>query len=148
MAEPGASSGGRHNHEGKGGGLTARPALEPASGPQTMSVTVVICVAPRHTQQWTLDLPAGAVVADALQACLQGDAWRDLQSDVQTGRTVCGIWGRALPWDTALQDQDRVEIYRPLKVDPKVARRERFAKQGARTTGLFSSKRPGAKAGY
>lgn len=49
---------------------------------------------------------------------------------------------------TVLQHQDRVEVYRALKVDPKVARRERFAKQGARTTGLFASKRPGAKAGY
>jgi putative ubiquitin-RnfH superfamily antitoxin RatB of RatAB toxin-antitoxin module len=41
-----------------------------------------------------------------------------------------------------------VEIYRPLRVDPKVARRERFVKQGARTAGLFVKKRPGAKAGY
>jgi sulfur carrier protein len=47
-----------------------------------------------------------------------------------------------------LQDGDRLEIYRPLKVDPKVARRERFARQGAKTTGLFAKRRPGAKAGY
>ncbi|MGH8819682.1 MAG: RnfH family protein, partial [Rhodoferax sp.] len=31
---------------------------------------------------------------------------------------------------------------------PKVARRERFRKQGARTAGLFAKKRPGAKPGY
>ena len=43
---------------------------------------------------------------------------------------------------------DRVEIYRPLKVDPKVARRERFVRQGARATGLFARRRPGGKAGY
>jgi putative ubiquitin-RnfH superfamily antitoxin RatB of RatAB toxin-antitoxin module len=47
-----------------------------------------------------------------------------------------------------LQDHDRVEICRALTVDPKVARRARFVKQGARTTGLFARKRPGAKAGY
>ncbi|MDH5708755.1 MAG: RnfH family protein, partial [Hylemonella sp.] len=47
-----------------------------------------------------------------------------------------------------LRDLDRVELYRPLKVDPKVARRERFARQGARGAGLFASKRAGAKAGY
>jgi uncharacterized protein len=29
-----------------------------------------------------------------------------------------------------------------------VARRERFAKQGARTSGLFAQRRPGAKSGY
>jgi len=47
-----------------------------------------------------------------------------------------------------LRAGDRLEIYRPLRVDPKVARRERFAKQGARTTGLFARQRPGAKTGY
>jgi putative ubiquitin-RnfH superfamily antitoxin RatB of RatAB toxin-antitoxin module len=43
---------------------------------------------------------------------------------------------------------DRVEVYRALTVDPKTARRERFARQGARTTGLFAKQREGAKAGY
>ena len=35
-----------------------------------------------------------------------------------------------------------------LRVDPKVARRERFNDQGAKSAGLFTKKRPGAKAGY
>ncbi len=43
---------------------------------------------------------------------------------------------------------DRLEIYRPLTVDPKVARRERFSRQGARTTGLFARRRAGGKSGY
>jgi putative ubiquitin-RnfH superfamily antitoxin RatB of RatAB toxin-antitoxin module len=47
-----------------------------------------------------------------------------------------------------LQDGDRLEVYRPLRVDPKVARRERFKGQGARTAGLFAKRRPGAKPGY
>ncbi|MEO5606317.1 MAG: RnfH family protein, partial [Polaromonas sp.] len=46
-----------------------------------------------------------------------------------------------------LQDADRIEIYRELRVDPKVARRERFNQQGAKRAGLFA-KSPGAKAGY
>ena len=83
-------------------------------------------------------------MADALQACASGSAWRQ----VSKGTALCGIWGRVVEKTTVLQHQDRVEVYRALKVDPKVARRERFAKQGARTTGLFASKRPGAKAGY
>jgi sulfur carrier protein len=41
-----------------------------------------------------------------------------------------------------------VELYRPLKVDPKLARRERFNRQGAGTTGLFAKRRAGAKSGY
>lgn len=59
-----------------------------------------------------------------------------------------GVWGRKSTPDHLLKDLDRVEIYRPLTVDPKVARRERFARQGARTAGLFEKKRDGAKAGY
>jgi hypothetical protein len=37
---------------------------------------------------------------------------------------------------------------RPLKVDPKEARRQRFVKQGTRGAGLFANRRPGAKPGY
>jgi putative ubiquitin-RnfH superfamily antitoxin RatB of RatAB toxin-antitoxin module len=33
-----------------------------------------------------------------------------------------------------------VEVLRPLQVDPKVARRERFVKQGTRGAGLFAKK--------
>jgi putative ubiquitin-RnfH superfamily antitoxin RatB of RatAB toxin-antitoxin module len=53
-----------------------------------------------------------------------------------------------MPWNTVLRDGDRVELCRELRVDPKVARRERFSKQGARRAGLFAKKRPGAAAGY
>jgi putative ubiquitin-RnfH superfamily antitoxin RatB of RatAB toxin-antitoxin module len=68
--------------------------------------------------------------------------------NLKLSTAVFGIWGRKSTLDQVLRDQDRLEIYRPLTVDPKVARRERFAKQGARTTGLFEKKRLGAKAGY
>lgn len=110
-----------------------------------LTVVLVACTAPRQTQQWPLSLPQGATVADALEACGQGAA---LSMGGEEGRWLVGVWGRPAAPETVLQDLDRVELYRPLKVDPKVARRERFAQQGARTTGLFASKRPGAKAGY
>jgi putative ubiquitin-RnfH superfamily antitoxin RatB of RatAB toxin-antitoxin module len=47
-----------------------------------------------------------------------------------------------------LRDLDRIEICRALAVDPKVARRERFQKQGSSRAGLFSKRRVGAKPGY
>ena len=59
-----------------------------------------------------------------------------------------GVWRRKAALTQVLRDHDRVEVYRPLLVDPKVARRERFARQGARSAGLFASRRAGAKAGY
>ncbi len=61
---------------------------------------------------------------------------------------MVGVWGRKASASQVLRERDRIEIYRPLQVDPKVARRERFRKQGARTSGLFAHKRDGGKAGY
>ena len=43
-----------------------------------------------------------------------------------------GIWGRAVSWDAALGEGDRLEIYRPLAVDPKEARRQRGRRQAER----------------
>ena len=40
-----------------------------------------------------------------------------------------GIWGRACVPGTVLREGDRLEIYRPLKVDPKEARRQRYRQQ-------------------
>jgi sulfur carrier protein len=47
-----------------------------------------------------------------------------------------------------LKDGDRLEIYRPLLVDPKLARKQRFKRQGKGRTGLFARRRVGAVAGY
>ena len=114
-------------------------ATEPA-----LNVTVCLGGAARECQEVVLQLPAGSCVVDAIRVSglLQGlpDDWVD---SLQTG-----IWGRKQAPDQVLREGDRVELCRPLKVDPKVARRERFSKQGARTTGLFSKRRAGAKSGY
>ncbi len=59
-----------------------------------------------------------------------------------------GIWGKRVPVSHVLLDGNRLELYRPLTVDPKVARRERFVRQGAKSAGLFAKRRAGAKAGY
>ncbi len=131
-------------HCGSSVGVAPSASPQVQAAPDALQITVVVCTAPRQTQQWALVLPPGSSVADALRACATDSPWRA----VQAGSAGCGVWGRAVDTDTLLCDQDRVEVYRALKVDPKVARRERFAKQGARTTGLFAGKRPGAKAGY
>lgn len=68
--------------------------------------------------------------------------------EIDHQHALIGVWGRRVRLDECLRDHDRVEIYRPLRVDPKVARRERFARQGSRGAGLFVKKRAGAKAGY
>jgi hypothetical protein len=91
-----------------------------------------------------LNLAPDSTVLEALQASGQ----LQLFPSINQSTTIVGVWGRKASLEQPLRENDRVEIYRPLTVDPKVARRERFAKQGARTAGLFVKKRAGAKAGY
>lgn len=109
-----------------------------------IEVTVMFSPAPREVLQWRVTLPEGATLRQAVEASGLQDACPGLALEVlQTG-----IWGRKAGWDQPLRGGDRVELYRALRVDPKVARRERFSKQGARAAGLFAKKRPGAKPGY
>lgn len=111
-----------------------------------MGVTVNLVYSPqaRVVQQWVLVLEDGATVADAVRR----SAVLAPLTAVQADALACGVWGRKVPHSHVLQDGDRVELYRALLVDPKVARRERFVGQGAKTAGLFAKRRAGAKAGY
>lgn len=109
-----------------------------------LQVTVVYAPAARQVIEATLQLPDGSTVEDALQASGLSKTFAELTK----APWRVGVWCREVGLDRVLQDQDRVEVYRPLAVDPKVARRARFATQGARSAGLFARKRPGAKAGY
>lgn len=95
-----------------------------------ISVTVVCSLAARTVTEVALTLPDGSTVADAV---------------AQSGLTLpkdfdVGVWNHKAPRTQLLRPNDRVEVYRPLTVDPKVARRERFKRQGSRGAGLFARK--------
>ena len=72
-----------------------------------------------------LALPAGSCVADALRA--SGLAQR--HPTLNLAEAALGIWGALASADQLLRDRDRVEVYRPLLVDPKEARRRRQQQQ-------------------
>lgn len=95
-----------------------------------------------------LDLPQGARVRDALQLAAAHAEWRDAVACATQDDWALSLWSRRVGLDERLHDGDRLALSRPLQVDPKVARRERFRGQGSHTAGLFSKRRPGAKAGY
>ncbi|MEJ6000119.1 RnfH family protein [Paucibacter soli] len=78
-----------------------------------------------------LRLAAGSTVAQALSACPDFPG-------LAPGQKV-GVWGRLQGLDTLLRPRDRIEIYRPLTVDPKEARRERYRAKGER---IVSRHRP------
>lgn len=108
-------------------------------------VVVVYSPKPREVREVTLLMEQGATVGDAIRssALIEG------LTPAEVHALECGVWGRKVPVDHLLRVDDRVELYRPLTVDPKVARRERFVRQGAKkAAGLFAKRRAGAKAGY
>jgi putative ubiquitin-RnfH superfamily antitoxin RatB of RatAB toxin-antitoxin module len=84
-----------------------------------LAVTVVYC-APGVEDLVELHMPAGSTVRDAVEAAGMLARHHDL-----VGALDVGIWGRPCSQDEALRTGDRVEIYRPLRVDPKEARRIR-----------------------
>lgn len=109
-----------------------------------IAVTLSCAVGAREVYEEQLQLPPhttlnAAVQRSGLVAARPGLDWRSLTP---------GIWGRVVDWSQELRDGDRLELCRPLLVDPKVARRERFEQQGRGRAGLFARRRPGGKAGY
>lgn len=91
----------------------------------TIEVEVVYCPRPGEADRSSVRLRAGATLAEALEA--SGVAGRHaLGPDVSFG-----VWGRVRPLHAVLRDRDRVEVLRPLVVDPKEARRLRYRRQRA-----------------
>jgi putative ubiquitin-RnfH superfamily antitoxin RatB of RatAB toxin-antitoxin module len=110
-----------------------------------IEVTLNCSPAAREVFEQVLQLAPDATLVEAVKA--SGLSQRFPELDWRHALTP-GIWGRAVEWEQSLKDGDRIELCRPLTVDPKVARRERFQRQGARGTGLFATQRKGGKAGY
>ncbi len=79
-----------------------------------MRVEIVRSPAERLIERRTLDLPEEATVEQALRAC----GW------AVSGAGV-GLWGRRCGLQQALREGDRIELYRPLRIDPMEARRAR-----------------------
>ena len=85
-----------------------------------LSVEVVYALASGEDAV-TLTLAAGATAADAVRA----SGVLERHPEIDLGRQRLGIYGRVVAEKAPLRDGDRVEIYRPLPVDAKEARRRR-----------------------
>lgn len=73
-----------------------------------------------------LQVPAGTRAGEAVR--LSGILEQFPEIDFSVNRI--GVFGRLCPEDRTLEPGERVEIYRPLVVDPKEARRQRAAEGG------------------
>lgn len=72
----------------------------------------------------SLMLTPGASVRDALAKAASDPVF----SKVDLANSPVGIFGKLTRSDQVLNDGDRIEIYRPLTQEPKVARRSRARK--------------------
>ena len=116
--------------------------------PEAIAITVCFSPAPRQMCELPLQVPAACSLSQALALAVQHRSWPPGWTEAKCDSLSPSVWGRKAPWNSTLREGDRLELCRELRVDPKVARRERFSKQGARRAGLFAKKRPGAAAGY
>jgi putative ubiquitin-RnfH superfamily antitoxin RatB of RatAB toxin-antitoxin module len=87
-----------------------------------IAVTVVFAL-PERATEIALRLPPGATLGHALDR--SGLAARHPDIDFNVARV--GIFGKLADRGSVLADGDRVEVYRPLTVDPKKARLGRAA---------------------
>lgn len=113
-----------------------------------MHIVLAYAPQPRQVHECHVDLPVGSTVQQVLQAAAwhqqfaEVGAWLEQAAQSDTAEELaCGIWGKKCALNHVLQDGDRLELYRPLLVDPKMARRKRFNAQGSRGAGLFSLNR-------
>jgi putative ubiquitin-RnfH superfamily antitoxin RatB of RatAB toxin-antitoxin module len=88
-----------------------------------MKRCLVVYALPDRQWQWRVDLPEQGTVGEAIdlaraQACNLEVPWDSAQT---------GIFGEFCDRATLPRDGDRIELYRPLRSDPKESRRARAA---------------------
>ncbi len=83
----------------------------------------VVCDTAAGIVSCELELPEGATIAEALAAARGrlGEQAADWE------RAATGIYGQVYPREYVPADGERIELYRPLQVDPRASRRARAA---------------------
>ena len=75
--------------------------------------------------QFFMQLPVNCTVADALAVAQQHVDWPDIEIKPE----LLAVYGQTATLQTRLHEFDRVEILRPLLIDPMDARRGRVAEK-------------------
>lgn len=68
-----------------------------------------------------VELESGATIGQAINA----SGLLSLEPELRRGTLDVGVWNRVARLDAVVREGDRIEVYRPLTVDPKEARRIR-----------------------
>jgi uncharacterized protein len=92
-----------------------------------ISVEVVYAQAQRSIAK-LLSMPPGARIADALRLAAADEDFRGLD----LANAAVGVFGKVASREQPLKEGDRIEIYRPLLEEPKLARRERANRKASK----------------
>jgi len=94
----------------------------------TEAVAIEVVYATRAKQKLVaLEVPAGTSATEAIE---RSGLKKDFPA-MAVDENALGVFGRKVGADYLMQPGDRLEIYRPLKADPKEIRRQRAKKQGS-----------------
>ncbi|PKG54116.1 MULTISPECIES: RnfH family protein [Halomonadaceae] len=98
---------------------------------ETLAVEVAFAL-PSKQRIVALRVPEGTTARQAVALADLPTLFPDLPDDTFS-QAPLGIFGKALrdPDTQLLREGDRVEVYRPLAIDPKVARLERAKRQAS-----------------
>jgi hypothetical protein len=89
----------------------------------------IVYAQPQRSIVKSLSLTPGALIADALKLAATDE---DFQG-VDMANVTVGIYGQVAGRDRPLKNGDRIEIYRPLLEEPKLARRKRAGRKASKS---------------
>jgi len=90
------------------------------------SIAVMVCYATANQQEIIpLELPPQTNILQAIQQ----SGVLDQYTEIDLAKNTIGVFGKLVNLDQVLQDKDRIEIYRPLRINPMDARRSRAARE-------------------
>ena len=79
----------------------------------------VVFATPERQELVSVEVTAGSTVGDAIRKSRLAERF----PDHDLGQCKTGIWGEPVTTDRAVREGDRIELYRPLAIDPREARR-------------------------
>jgi putative ubiquitin-RnfH superfamily antitoxin RatB of RatAB toxin-antitoxin module len=86
----------------------------------TVSVEIVLAT-PERQVLLAMTVNKGATVDEVIAASGIASRFPELAVEAMPA----GIWGKPAARESTVNDGDRVELYRPLEIDPREARRQR-----------------------
>lgn len=86
-------------------------------------IVTVVYARPDSRHVLRVELAPGATIGQAIQA----SGLLALAPELGSAPLDVGIWNRVARLDAIVREGDRIEVYRPLTLDPKEARRQRAA---------------------